>query len=443
MIKKNLILILFGVVVAFSSCKKESDKDPIDAALEAEYNDASADDNKANIESNGIDFSDEMKDMKDLDAIQIAINLGSMMGKDDIMSKSSAMNKGMTPIKILSSIGKKTTSSMTISDGLKSASEDPENLEEAWDMIVGTYEYNFTTEEFDKTEEGGDEVIVEFPGLETDKTNTAELKINDFEYFEVTKPIYSGDEEDISLVGQQLPTSIHTQLSYKGDVLFTWDFSASYESNGIPTSLNSVLTVEPYSISVTLTHDPYSNATSKFSFKNESKILLETYAAMNGDWSEENIEDFDEDDAEFENIINNANAYFQVLNIKVAGKVDFKTIVPAIRDLEEKLSDEDITQKEYAKGMVEIINDNAKLVVVTADDNKMIAKAEVYTYYDDEDNYWAPAVNFVFGDGSKIDAETYIASDDYKEDFGGLIDEINDMIDEFNSENDTDIDNIE
>jgi hypothetical protein len=454
MIKKLFLFAIIGIAITLDSCKKDSNDDPGDPIYDAKYNEASVDQNKASIENSGVEFTQDIDEMKDLDAMKIAINLAKIMSESSMMSTSAALNTGMTPVTILSSIGKKTATNSTISSQLKSVGEDPENLADAWDMIVGTYEYNIETDDFEQTAEGGDEVIIKFPGFETDITNTAQIRIYNLDYKEITEPFYG--EEETNLVGQKLPTSLTTELNYEGNTLVTWNFTASFKDNGMPTSFSSVLTIDPFSLSVTLTHEPYSNATYKYSFKKSSKILLEIFAEMNGNWSEENIdnnvetvtetgESYGDEHTEvyFENIVKNANAYFQVLNIKIAGKVDFNKLIPIIRDLDEKDDNGEVTDKEYADAMVEAINNNAQLVVLDADKGEMIAKVEIYTYYDEEYDSWESSAKFIFGDGSSIDADTYIANGDYNKDFGGLIDEINQLIDDFNYDYDAGIPNVE
>lgn len=456
MIKKYVFLAFVGIAVSLSSCKKDSDEVTGSDPFDAKYIDLSADSSKASIEDNGVEFTQAIGDMSDLDAMKIAVNLASLMSDNIQLSNSVAFKKGLTPINILSAIGKNSASAQTISNKLKSATEGPDNLVDAWDQIAGVYEYNPDKDDFDTVSLGGDQIIIKFPGLETDVTNTAQIKIYNFDYKEITEDFYAKDEDTISLVGQQLPTSLKTDLSYEGTVLVTWTFSAAYQNNGMPTSFSSEVVIDPFSFSVKLTHDPYSQATYKYSFKKADKVLLETYAEMNGNWSQSNIEDNIEKVVEegdyyteeytkvyFENIVKNANAYFQILNIKVAGKVNFNALIPVVRDLQDKISNEEISQKQYADAMVDAINDNAKLVVVTADKNEMIAKVEIYTYYDEVEDYWVPSAKFIFSDGSSIDADTYVENGDYREDFGGLIDEINDLINQFNYDYGADIPNIE
>jgi hypothetical protein len=462
MLNKNLFYVIIGTALIFTACKKDknSDPDPSKSPFEVTYNDKSSDENKGTIEDNGIQLTQEMDQMKDLDAIKIAINFGKQMDQSGLPVGSSAMKAGLTPENVLIAYKNGTLTSKSASDMLKSATSDPENLLDAWNQVVGTYDYNKITDEFDKTE-GGNEIVINFPGYETDLTNTAQIKVNNFNYMTVTESYTVDGEEMTDLVDQQLPTSLHSELSYTGTVLITWNLSASFQSNGMPTSFSSVLTVAPYSLGVELTHTPYSEATSTFSFKSGSDILIETHTEVSGDWTETNINnnviihydvytyqiyDWQTDsyvevtdsnrwsEVYVENIVQNSNAYLQVLDIKVAGLVDLKAIAPEARSLDDKYENEQISEQDYAQQMVDLINSNAKLVVVSVKDNVLICKAELYVYHNEENSSYEPALKFIFGDGSSVDAETYFSSGQYENEFGDLIDQIETLVDDFDAE---------
>ena len=467
MLNKNLMLAIISIALILTSCKKDKNEISSDPAFNAKYNEASADQNKSTIEDNGIQLTQEMNQMKDLEAIKIISNLSNVMG-NGLPVESSAMKAGLTPENLLMSYKKGTLTSQSASDMLKSATEDPSNLLDAWNKVVGTYNYISEADSFVKTD-GGNEIIINFPGKETDVTNTAQIKVNNFSYMTVTDPYTVNGEQLTVLVDQQFPTTLHSELSYNGTVLITWNLSASFQSNGMPTSFTSVLTVAPYSLSVVLTHNPYTNATSTYSFKNGGTILVETHTEVSGNWSESNINnnmivhydpytyrlyDFETQtyvevtdsskwtEVYFENIAQKANAYLQVLDIKVAGLVDLKAIGPNARSLDDKFNKEEISEQAYTEQMVDLINKNSKLVVISVKENVLIAKAELYSYQNDEYGSWEPAIKFIFGDGSSVDAETYFSSGQYKNEFGGLIDEINKMIDDFNTEYGTTIEGV-
>lgn len=202
-----------------------------------------------------------------------------------------------------------------------------------------------------------------------------------------------------------------------------YDFSASYETDGMPTNISSILSVGAFSFSMVIDHTPYTNASMKYSFKHSDDILLEVYYAQAGDWSEENIEIAE---AEYD-ILNSANAYIQVMNIKLMGRVNAKALAEDMEALEEDPPADDSL---YMQQAVDIVNENMDLIMLYADVNEKICEAEAYvypdTYYEcsyyelDEDcnwicmdpierTYYGIDIRFVFADGSKVDAATYFS----------------------------------
>ena len=448
MTNKILFFLLIALSVSISSCKKDNNK-PIDSAFDAKYNTASVEENKATLEDNGIALVNNIDQMKDLDAVKILINLGSRIDESETVLKVNSASTFLTPVSVVKIANRDGAKISDAANQLKIVAEDPENLLDAWNQLVGTYDYDTTLGDFVKTE-GGDAIIINFPGLEGDQSNTAQIKINNFNYMTITEPLFEGDGGD-AMIGQQLPTSLHFELSYEGTILATWEISASYEASGMPTSFHSMLTVSPFSLGVEMIHNPFSHAEFTFSFKHNDDILVETHAEGNGDWSEGNINDNTQTVTEtdewgtytytevyVENILRNANAYIQVLNIKIAGLVDLHALGPIIRDLDNQASQPGADQHQIVNELVDAINDHAQLVVVIADGNEMIARAEAFAYYDDEWDEWYPELRFVFADGSNVDAETY-----FQTGFSDLVAQINDMIDEFNQEYDINIEPID
>jgi hypothetical protein len=420
MLKKNLFFVFLCLAVTISACKKSKDNpDPFNA----NFNGASVEENKATLEDNGIQLVDEFDQMKDVKAIKVIANLGDLSVSNSSF-KSAKVQEALAPIKPLASV----KDSKGMKNVLKAAIlDDPESLAADWDSIVGRYTYNSATEEFEKTALSN-EVIIEFPGLKTDVTNTAQITIHNFSVVTLVDPVIDFGEG----VTPQLPTSLNMELSYNNVVISTYIYTASFESNGIPLSISSTISIGEFSFSATLTHSPDKNASITYSLKRNDQKLIETHVEANGDWSKDNIDA--NSDGYFETIINNANTYIQVMNIKVAGEVDFSKLAPALRTIQKNKL---LTDQKRAEQIAAAINDNAKLVVVTVDKNEKISEAEAYAFKDEYDE-WQVDLRFVFGDGSKVDAETY-----FNEGFNGLVDAINNLIAEINAENDINIDPVE
>jgi hypothetical protein len=449
MLKKRLFLAILVFAVIITACnKKDENTDPFTAP----YNGATVEQNKTALEDNGVQFVDQLSQLKDAQAIDVLINLSAISG-NGVISNNSVSKKALAPIKGLSTIQE--------SKGLKkllraSMATDPENLSSAWDSIVGKYTYDTTTQEFVKTPLDN-KVIILFPGLAEDKTNTASITIDSFAYTTLVDPVFINYDSTLT----QLPTRLRVRLAYSGTGIASWDYAASFQTDGIPLSCSSALKVDEFSLSASLSHDPYSKGAITFSFKHSDQIILETHAEAQGNWTQTNIDSNTVPQSDtsynlewnyltqeydsvmyideytrfyFENVIKNANAYIQLMNVKVAGEIDFNKFIPIVRNLED--SSDYYTEHQFVASIVKALNMNSKLVVVAADNSTMIAIAEAYAY-PDEYNDWRVGMRFVFEDGSKVDAGTY-----FGEGFDAFFEALNNLIADINDEHDINIDYI-
>jgi hypothetical protein len=449
---KNYFILGLVVSMGLTSCKKDDSGDPV---FDAPYADASVEENKASLEDAGVEMINEMEAMMDAKALDVASSFSNIA--ENLFDGNSAL-AFTKPLTTLALLNDKKASTNEVFAALKSTSADPGSMADAWADAVGRYEWNNTTDDWDYTS-GGNAIVIEFPGLETDATNTAIFTVNNFDYVEVANMAY---EEDLDISGPvQMPTSLKAGLTYKGDAIMSYSFSASYTSDGIPTSLKTSLDIDGFVFSIDISHSVNSSLGMTYSFKHDSKTLIEVHADASGNWSEDNIEDntetvsevytdyygndyYDEwDEVYFENILSSSNAYIQILNIKVAAKIDIANFGKKMRALDDKydaIDYEDTDWEAYTKEQVALLNQYAQLVVVYADNNKKIAVAEAYAY-EYEDYYgsdWSMDVRFIFADGSKADAESY-----FDDGFGDLIDDMNDLITELNTQYDLGIEAID
>jgi hypothetical protein len=416
------IMMLLAIAGMFAvSCEKKSDKEPMDEYFEAPYADKSEDEVKEDLEKTGVELQESMLKMQDEDAIDVTTNLAALL------ANSSMLNDvfGIAPMQQMTAIQNGELPKDMAFSGLKSASEDPESIEEIWEMLIGEYNYDAALDSFIKTD-NADAIVINFPGLEGETENNASLTVNNFSVFKPTKPVPSTEE-----IIPELPATINAELTFMETTVMEYSLEGSYEDNGVPTLINSVFNVGAFDLVCKVEHGPYSKATALYSLKYNDNILVEMYGEAAGDWSEENINNNYETVTEtdewgtweyqefyFENVVNNSNSYIQVMDVKVAGAVNIKELATSLRALEDEYDDveyDEATEEEYAGKMVESINKSAKLVVVYASSKQKIALAEAYpkkyTYYNDwcecEETYWDMGVNMVFADGSKVDAEVY------------------------------------
>jgi len=435
------ILVVFFALLSMIACKKDKGGDP--DPFDAKFSKLTVEENMENVENAGIDMVTELGDLEDANAFEVLFQMQDLLeGSGAIM----ASNTILEPARLLASFHQNDLNTGAVYSTLKSTAEDPETLTDLWEQVKAKYTWNFSTDQFDSTG-SSDALVIVFPGKASDLTNTATLTIGNLQVYEVTDP-----REDWPAELAEMPKGIEMELVYKGETLMSAEFSGSYKSDGMPTEVTTSLSIEDFKFTFNAKHTPCTNASVTFNLKRGDKLLTEIFFSGEGDWSEESIEanqittydthyveyyDYDlmtwvvtdeidyideYSEPEIEEIIQNANAHLILMNIKIAGLVNFKAVGDALRDLDES---EAMTEEEASDEFVDILNENAKLVVVYYDDNKKIADAEAYTYDDGGDFY--PMIRFVYADGSKVDATTYV-----RDELNNFIDELNDLITEIN-----------
>jgi hypothetical protein len=428
--KKSLIVISLVSVVFLISCKKDKETDP----FEAKYTTETVEQSKANVEQNAIELVDQLDALASAQGLKVLIHLNDLgMG----MPAKSIQAPVFEPLSVMSRLdGKKSISevfeAMKNSAGL--LEDDPLSFSAMFDSIAGKYTYNFTTEEFDKTALA-DKVIIEFPGKETDHTNTAMITVENFTVAEITAPI----EQWPADLAPELPASIKMTLKYNDVTLAGVSMNASYKSNGMPAKVTVEVFVDEFTLTLAVVHDPYSSASYKNTLKFKKEILFETYVAAEGNWSPENLENNTDEGLKIQNIIKNANAHVIMMNLQVLGRVNMKALGDSMELLGNKR--DILTEEQYAKEGVKLLNNNATLIVIYRDSNKKIAEAEAYveSRWDDYEQHteYYPSIRFKYADGSLVSVETYVNNE-----LDGFYDSMNDFIDTLNNEYDLNLEYV-
>jgi hypothetical protein len=434
--KKSIILLSLAAIMFLFSCKKDDET----SAYDAKYTDETPEQSKAKVEQNAVDLVDQLDNLTSATAIEVLMNLNNLQTGTPV--KSAMSNPVLESLSTISSLSNKSNVSKVF-DRLKITEEilveDPLKFSALFDSIAGKYIYNFETGEFDESELA-DKIVFEFPGKESDLTNTAVITVDNFSVAEITDPM----EEWPSGLDTELPASIRADLKYNGTSIAGVKFNASYKSDGMPTKVVVEIYVDDFTFNTTAIHSPYSSASWRNTLKFKSDILFETYIAATGNWSEENISDNIIEteygtDVYIEEIIKNANAHVILMNLQVVGNVNIKVLGDAMWSLDEDR--ELMTKEEYVQAEVDAINANAKLVVIYRDSNTKIAEAEAYveSYYDDYDQTteYYTSMRFKYADESTVDVETYVNSE-----LDDFYSSMNDFIDTLNSEYNLNLDYI-
>lgn len=420
-VKKGIVVLaILGLV--FTACKKEkqiTELEKFDSEY-ASFSELTVEQNKSKLEDNGLEVMSQLDDLKNDEMMDVMAQLEEFpdpFSDDQVVA--------IKPLTILPSYKNNEVEGNEVFAQLKSTMVDEPIFTNEWNEVVGRYSWNPTKKDWDYSKLT-DAVVIEFPGKEGDQTNTAKISVNNFAVVKVNPA------QELELGTTELPVSLSASLTYKTKALATYAFTASYRSDALPLEVKASLNVGLYSLSAAYTNTPDTKISTLYSLKKADKIIAETFAQLNGNWTEQNLEAIENWEAKegdavlpVELILSKANAYMQVMNIKVAGVIDFKGIEQELEDHYKNY--ESKTDKEEVDQIVKIVNSHIKLVVVFADTKKVIAKAEMYAD-EDEWGYYYLDMRFIFADGSKSDIETYVENG-----FANLETEIDAFIDEIES----------
>jgi hypothetical protein len=454
--KLFFVMALAGSMII--SCKK--DEDPAE-----KFSTKSVEENKAIVEQSGTDFVNAMKRFDDLQTIDVLANLSNLTSsgyaKGYLFSENSKLLSVINAV--VASSGKKEYNNvfdaMIAPRELKG--ENAGGIEDFWSQNLGTFSWNASLSTWEYTE-GGDKIIFKFPSTETSTVNNAVLTVSNYDGVTISNPA----DEDYS---GELPVSLNADLKVGTTTLMSYIFSATYNTDGVPTAVASDLTLEGFKFEVDITND--SKVVSvNYKFLEDNKVILDLGAAGNGLFTEENYDantethletseyisdyvwnsttqdwdpvystyTYESSSTDWEEIVNSANAHFQLYNVALRGDIDIKKLHDAIDKINEDADNNIITSDAaYYTQLTGKINEFINLRMVNVSNNEIIAKVESYVGHETVSGDYV-AFRLTFGDGSPVDIETY-----FNQGFGTFIAELNELIQDINTNYDTDISPIE
>ena len=464
---KKLNFLLFAVAIfslGLFSCDKEESNDS------EKFSTMSIEQNKAIVEDAGIELLGTMNKMRSIQTVGVIINFGKIVDSSAPLKKAfSQDSKIFSTLLTFTKVAqgeKKVNDLYDVMISSAELSEDPESIQEFWDESVGTYTWNSNMDDWDIVY-GGTTIVFKFPSEEGTITNDATLTISNYEGIEISNPLdeeYEGD----------LPVSLNADLKVGSTTLVTMIFGASYDSEGVPESVASDLTVEDFKFEIDIVNNSR-QVSVNYMFSENGTTIMELGASGDGLFTGENIDintntvhhsetygywnwrynpvtqqyeqyweeytdEWDETEVDFEEILNSASVHFQLYNIALRGDINVKGLVDEIKLIEKDYDDELIDEETMQEKTAVQINEYLNLRLVNLTNNEIIAKAEAYVVkqieYEWEDYYIE--MRFKFGDGSTIEMETY-----FEEGFNDFVDELNEFIDDVNSEYDLDIEYID
>ncbi|WPP52063.1 hypothetical protein [Catalinimonas niigatensis] len=426
--KKVNKLTVYAVALAvfFSACKEDDvvESDPTTGTTEIPetFSSFTPEQNKANLEDNGIELIQEMDALKDAPGVEATASFAYWM---DQAPATAANGRILRTAHTIQKYQKGDASAKDIFASMRMAADEPASIQEFYNQYMGVYSWNATHQEWDYSKEGG-KIVFKFPGTENGSSNNAELLIHSYEGVNTPNPIdedYSGD----------LPTKLVTEVKVDGAQVMVYNFNAAYNQQGEPTSVKTSLSLNTFTFAFEAKNDS-ENVGSAYSLTKGNKILISMGAGAKGTFTTEQIEKVDNSDSYNEgDIVTEANAFFQVMDVKMAGSVNVATLVDGMQGLYEDevpyMEEEEYKayEKEQADKEAVLYNENINLIVFYASKKEKIADTEFYTYEDTyeyftyeydyetenyypvtkEGSYTTVGMKFIFADDSKSDMEAY------------------------------------
>lgn len=374
----RIIPFFFAGTFFLASCNKEDDikKDDPMTQYPSEFSDKTVAENKADLEDNGIEMVNNLTELKNTSGINGSISFTHFLSMESgsSMERNIADQPGVSIMKTLSDFAQGKTTADKVLANMRTAEHG--SIQESFDQFKGVHSWNSSTEtwDFDAT---GDRIVFKFPSTTTGTSNNASFSIFNYTGVEVANPTddYTGD----------LPTSVNAEYVVDGKKEIEYSFTASYNSKGEPTAVSTILTINPFTLSVSASNS-VSEARADYSLKKADKTLLAFGVKVTGNLDSDNMENSES----ASDVIETSNAYFQLMNVKLTGEANVKAI-------EAELGDGATVDEEIAT-----LNKNYKLVLSWADSNQKIADTEFYKNEDGD-----ASLRLIFADGSKADAATY------------------------------------
>ncbi|SHG48594.1 hypothetical protein SAMN04488109_0479 [Chryseolinea serpens] len=426
----NKTFLKFGTLIVaasvFVGCSKNDDNEKTnEPEFPTQYSELTVEQNKSNLEDNGVSLVNSMTTLKNASGIQTSIAFSKYLDGSTLPSNIGGRvgdNGGVRLLQMLASFGQgKTTPAKTLS-GLRVATDGFESFQAEYADVVGVYTYSKANDTW-TYEKTGDKIVFKFPSTEAGTVNNAEYSVYGLETVTITSDLggdnYTGD----------YPTALKADLTIDGAKHMGYAFSASYNSKGDPSAVSISLSIDSYTLAYEVSNSA-TEAKFDYSLKDGDKMLFGYGIRGTGNFSSTAVEG----SQNVGDVLTTATAYFQIMNIKFSGEVNAKALadgMDAAPTIEEELA---------------LLNANYKLIVFYDDSKQKIAESEFYITdeeYTEGEWIWnegtqnydyvettktkkALEVRLIFADGTKSDLATYtdVGFDEIKDSLDAFIEDV-------------------
>ncbi|WP_430816829.1 hypothetical protein [Carboxylicivirga sp. RSCT41] len=401
---KWISAILIAGVFAFTACSDDEGSGEV-------FSDLPVEEQKEKMESEGIAMVQKMDEAKNLKTYDVIDGFFALMDIADAQAVK-AVEFSLNEVKSVQE-----TKSIV---NLKGALVDKMRASDEFKAEAGVYEWDSEMNDWMVVEESTTEITYRFLVEGQD----AEISVYDFN---VQDAAHQDDPEMVV----ELPLSLNAHVKLGATVITSFSLQAEWNDDDTPKSITEIITLENFSFTSELTNTT-SKVAASASFKHNEDVIYGNGFSLEGDFSYTEIFNTLEgeggmDDALAQEVLEKANVWFQLGNIKIEGILDFKGFMEGFAEkVDSGELNETSTEQDMQDMMVELVNEYALLYVRFADSNEIIAKGEFYLE-EMTDNYGGsyvePAFLMVFGDGSKVTVDQFV-----EEGFADLIAEIESFI---------------
>lgn len=386
--KKYLIFISVITLLSatISSCK--------DDGKEIEYANHTTEQNKQNIETEGMRAVEKLDGMKDLSAISTIKDFASLIGSQNNNMVYSPMKQLLAPIANMD----KNVMGLT---ALRSSNASIDSIINIFQEYGGVYTYYSNLDSFVRVKNTS-EITFRFP-IGNSATNNGRITINNFSSKFSTNPNFPN---------QELLKSLDIKLWNGNTLLLGIEMDASYNADDLPSMESTVVTFkEGYSFSEAISNTQSDVAWNVAFALNNSNIINAEFKT-NGNYSYSNLNSIDQINGsdQINQFLNSANAFVQVGNIKMVGSLDFNKFMDQY-DKQFQNDEMEGSKADFDK-LCELMNANASIILMYVDKKTAIAKSSFYTQEETDSYYngsgytnytnYNLAMKFVFKDGSAV-----------------------------------------
>jgi hypothetical protein len=430
--KISILLFSLAIMALFAtSCKKDSSSSP----SEPGFSNNTVEQNKQSMEQSGIDLVNNMDQLRTNTGIKTLAALADLTSQNTSIQKCGLQkSKIFEVIYVAKSISQGNRSVENISNQLKSTkafSEDT-TIAQVFESNKGTWNWDPQLGDFVKTP-GGNSIIINFPAVKGSTVNNATITLYSYTGQHITSIIddYNGD----------YPTGLSMDMKVDNQKVMAYNFAATYNSDGTPSSVTTSWELTPFIFSVSFINTQ-SKVSIDYSLKNAANVIVDLGWSASGNFTKSNIDNSTNPST----VVTSTTAFFQLMNVKITGTLNIKDLNSRLNTIQNDQSLDDSTR---AYKEADAANADMSLYIMFVDKGTKIADViaypkkvtETYSSWDYnpytqqwyevqmKDTYYDTDFRFAFKDQTKVDAKTYFGAG-----FQTLLDDINKFIADVNSD---------